>query len=50
MSEYERGRKEGQVWGEVRKADPTVDLRYVLIGETGEFIRGFSQGLADVDA
>lgn len=47
--EWQRGYNEGQTWGEVRGRDPGIDLRWVLVGETGEFIRGFSRGLADYE-
>lgn len=47
--EWDRGYQEGTTWAAVRANDPTIDLRWVLVGETGEFIRGFSRGLADAE-
>lgn len=48
--EYERGRKEGHAWAEVRRNDPGIDLRWVLVGEKGDFIRGFSKGLEEAES
>jgi hypothetical protein len=44
--EFSRGFSEGLEMAQLRQEDPTLDLRYRLIGETSEFIRGFSAGLA----
>lgn len=47
-AEYQRGFTEGfEVYGPAREADPSLDLRWVLVGEKGDFIRGFSAGLAE---
>jgi len=49
-AEYQRGFTEGfEVYGPARQADPSLDLRWVLVGEPGDFIRGFSAGLAEYE-
>lgn len=45
-AEFSRGFDEGLLYAEVRREEPGVDLRYRLVGERADFIRGFSAGLA----
>lgn len=34
-------------WGPVQEDDPDFDLRWILVGQPRDFIRGFSLGLAE---